>query len=88
MQDLQERLGPFADAFENVMKEVREKFQDSYKHRGMFESLQEFAAAVNWQVISPCLHYTTFELQFSCAHESLSDAFSPCNFLSKHFSYL
>ena len=50
MDDLGNRVGPFADAFEAVQKEIREKFKNASQHRGIFESLQEFAAVVNWTV--------------------------------------
>ena len=50
LEDVGNHLGPLADAFEAVQQEIREKFKKSYEHKGVLESLQEFASAVNWRV--------------------------------------
>ena len=53
LEDVGSRLGPFADAFEAVQREIREKFKQSSQHHGVWEGLQEFAHAVKWTVSDP-----------------------------------
>ncbi|KAK9909857.1 hypothetical protein WJX75_008468 [Coccomyxa subellipsoidea] len=38
-----------AVVMEEAMKEIRSKFKEASKHAGIWESLQAFAAAVDWQ---------------------------------------
>lgn len=39
-----------AGVMEEAMKEIMAKFKEASKHAGIWESLQAFAAAVDWQV--------------------------------------
>ena len=50
LEDVGSRLGPFADAFEAVQREIREKFKQSSQHHGVWVGLQGFAHAVKWTV--------------------------------------
>lgn len=42
-------------ALEGVMKEIRYKMKEASQHAGIWESLQAFAAAVDWKVHRPLL---------------------------------
>ncbi len=41
-----------AGVLEEAMNEIRTKFKEASKHAGIWESLQAFAAAVDWTVMS------------------------------------
>ena len=39
-----------SEVMDEVLKEVRAKFQEASQHAGIWESLQKFIAAVDWTV--------------------------------------
>ena len=45
-----------ADAINNVLADVRQKFKDANAQEGMWQSLQAFAAAVDWKVSLESTH--------------------------------
>lgn len=44
-----------ADAINNVLADVRQKFRDANAQESISQSLQAFAAAVDWKVEAPCI---------------------------------
>lgn len=46
-----ESVNGLADAVNGVLAEIREKFRNAGAHEGMLESMQAFAAAVDWKVV-------------------------------------
>ena len=45
-----EGINGIADAINAVLADVRQKFKDANANEGAWESLQAFAAAVDWKV--------------------------------------
>lgn len=43
-------LDDVAGAVDEIIKELRAKVKDASKHAGVFESLRQFFAAVDWKV--------------------------------------
>ena len=48
-----EGINGIADAINAVLADVRQKFKDANANQGVWESLQAFAAAVDWKVVLP-----------------------------------
>ena len=50
-------LDGISAALDEVFREIREKIREASKEANIWESLQAFAAAVDWTVCdSPCYH--------------------------------
>ena len=50
MEALETAFDGLSGVVDEVMKEIRAKFQEARQHAGIWESLQNFIAAVDWTV--------------------------------------